>query len=50
MSQKTLAQVQSKPTDAPFWKGLMNVKDGFFDKVVSKLVMELLFSFGKVLG
>jgi hypothetical protein len=27
---KTLAKVQAKPTDSPFWKGLMQQKDFFF--------------------
>jgi hypothetical protein len=27
---KTLAQVEAKPTDSPFWKGLMKVKEEFF--------------------
>lgn len=27
---KTLSQVEAKPTDSPFWKGLMRVKDMFF--------------------
>ena len=27
---KTLSQVQAKPTDSPFWKGLMGVKSDFF--------------------
>jgi hypothetical protein len=30
LSQKTLSQVQVKPSDSPFWKGLMQVKDDFF--------------------
>jgi exonuclease III len=30
LSQKTLAEVQAKPTDSAFWKGLMRVKDDFF--------------------
>jgi hypothetical protein len=30
LSQKTLSEVQPKPTDSPFWKGLMQVKDDFF--------------------
>jgi hypothetical protein len=30
LSQKTLSQVQAKPSDSPFWKGLMQVKDAFF--------------------
>jgi hypothetical protein len=29
---KTLSQVEAKPTDSPFWKGLMRVKDDFFSK------------------
>jgi hypothetical protein len=30
--EKTLSQVDAKPTDSPFffWKGLMNIKDDFF--------------------
>jgi hypothetical protein len=32
LSQKTLAEVAAKPTDSPFWKGLMNVKDEFFSR------------------
>jgi hypothetical protein len=27
---KMLSQVQAKPTDSPFWKGIMGVKDEFF--------------------
>jgi hypothetical protein len=30
LSQKTLSQVQAKPSDSPFWNGLMHVKDDFF--------------------
>jgi hypothetical protein len=30
LSQKILSQVQAKPSDSPFWKGLMHVKDAFF--------------------
>jgi hypothetical protein len=32
LTQKTLAEVRVKPTDSPFWKGLMNVKDEFFTR------------------
>lgn len=32
LQNKTLAQVQLKPTDPPFWKGLMHVKDEFFSR------------------
>jgi hypothetical protein len=30
LSQKTLAEVESKPTDSPFWKVLMKVKGELF--------------------
>jgi hypothetical protein len=30
LKNKNLAEVQAKPTDSPFWKGLMNQKDIFF--------------------
>jgi hypothetical protein len=30
LSSKTLSQVEAKPTDSQFWKGLMRVKDDFF--------------------
>jgi hypothetical protein len=29
---KTLSQVQEKSTDSPFWKGLMRVKNDFFNR------------------
>jgi hypothetical protein len=29
---KTLSQVEANPTDSPFWKGLMRVKDVFFER------------------
>ena len=29
---KTLAEVQLKPTDSPFWKGLISVRDDFFNR------------------
>jgi hypothetical protein len=29
---QTLSQVTAKPTDSPFWKGLMGVKDEFFSR------------------
>ena len=32
MGQKTLSEVQAKPTDSPFWKGLMEVKHEFFSR------------------
>ena len=30
LHSKTLAQVTARPTDSPFWKGLMRMKDLFF--------------------
>jgi hypothetical protein len=30
LRRKMLSQVQAKPTDSPFWKGIMGVKDEFF--------------------
>jgi len=30
LHSKTLAQVEAQPTDSPFWKGLMRVKEDFF--------------------
>jgi hypothetical protein len=32
IKDKTLSQVIAKPTDSPFWKGLMSVKDNFFER------------------
>ena len=32
LHSKSLSQVKAKPTDSPFWKGLMKVKDEFFDR------------------
>ena len=30
--EKTLSQVSARPTDSPFWKGLMSVKDDFLSR------------------
>jgi hypothetical protein len=30
LKTKNLAKVQAKPTDSPFWKGLMSQKETFF--------------------
>ena len=32
LKNKTLSQVEAKPTDSPFWKGLMRMKREFFSK------------------
>ena len=37
LHNKTLAQVEANPTDSPFWKGLMGVKDEFFNRGRFKL-------------
>ena len=31
LRNRTLSEVQAKPSDSPFWKGIMGVKDDFFD-------------------
>uniref|UniRef100_A0A453N585 Reverse transcriptase zinc-binding domain-containing protein n=1 Tax=Aegilops tauschii subsp. strangulata TaxID=200361 RepID=A0A453N585_AEGTS len=33
LQSKTLAQVTMRPTDSPFWKGLMRTKDLFLRRV-----------------
>uniref|UniRef100_A0A453KGF6 Reverse transcriptase zinc-binding domain-containing protein n=1 Tax=Aegilops tauschii subsp. strangulata TaxID=200361 RepID=A0A453KGF6_AEGTS len=33
LNNKTLAQVNARPTDSPFWKGLMKTKVTFFHHV-----------------
>jgi hypothetical protein len=32
LHSKSLAEVTIKPTDSPFWKGLMRVKEDFFNR------------------
>jgi len=32
LHSKTLSQVTARPTDSPFWKGLMRVKSAFFNR------------------
>ena len=32
LGSKTLSQIQAKPIDSPFWKGIMKVKDEFFQR------------------
>jgi hypothetical protein len=51
LKHMTLSQVEVKPTNAPFWKGLMRVKNDFFTRVFfSKSEMDLLCAFGKMFG
>ena len=33
LKDKTLAEIDSKPTDSPFWKGIMKVKQEFFQRI-----------------
>jgi hypothetical protein len=37
LHSKTLSHVQVKPTDSPFWKGIMNVRDKFFKRGYFKI-------------
>ena len=37
LGAKTLAHVEARPTDSPFWKGLMRVKDEFFNRGFFKI-------------
>ena len=37
LKYKTLAQVEIKPNDSPFWKDLMHVKDDFFKRGYFKI-------------
>lgn len=37
LKDKTLAQVEAKPTNSPFWKGLMRVKQVFFSRGFFKI-------------
>jgi hypothetical protein len=39
LKNKTLAEVEAKPTDSPFWKSLMRVKGEFFSRAIFKWVM-----------
>jgi hypothetical protein len=32
LKDKTLSRVQAKPTDSPFWKGIMGGRDEFFER------------------
>ena len=37
LNDKTLSQIEAKPTDSPFWKGLMRVKGEFFQRDFFKI-------------
>jgi hypothetical protein len=32
LKDKNLSQVSVRPTDSPFWKGIMNCRDEFFKR------------------
>ena len=37
IGSKTLARIESKPNDSPFWEGIMGVKNEFFNHISFKL-------------
>uniref|UniRef100_A0A453CTJ0 Uncharacterized protein n=1 Tax=Aegilops tauschii subsp. strangulata TaxID=200361 RepID=A0A453CTJ0_AEGTS len=47
LQSKTLAQVTMRPTDSPFWKGLMRTKDLFFCRVKFLVGNGMLTRFGE---
>jgi hypothetical protein len=50
LRSKTLSQVSASPTDSPFWKGLMNVKEDFFPGDLLLSVMGVIQGFGRIFG
>jgi hypothetical protein len=50
LHSKSLSQVKVKPSDSPFWKGLMILKDDFLNEVLLELAMERMLVFGRTLG
>ena len=51
LGDKSLSQVQVKPLDSPFWKGIMKVKDDFFKRgKMSLLAMGSRLGFGRMFG
>jgi hypothetical protein len=47
---KTLSQVMAKPTDSPFWKGLMKVKKDFFSRGNFKVGNGEILDSGRIRG
>jgi hypothetical protein len=47
---KMLSQVQAKPTDSPFWKGIMGLKTISLNMVPSLLGTVQEHGFGKMFG
>jgi hypothetical protein len=50
IKDKTLTRVQVKPTNSPFWKGIMVGRDKFFIEVLSSLGMEKILVSRKIRG
>jgi hypothetical protein len=50
LNSKTLTQVSAKPTDSPFWRGLMNVKEEFLARGSLILVMGSILDSGRTFG
>jgi hypothetical protein len=50
LKNQTLAQIEVKPDDSPFWKGLMRVKNDFYSGGFSKWRMDLILVFGRTFG
>ena len=50
LGDKMLSQVQVKPNDSPFWKGLIRVKEDFLSIVLSALGMDIRPVFGRIYG
>jgi hypothetical protein len=50
LKNTTLAEVEAKPSDSPFWKGLMRAKDEFLVGAIFKWVMIRPYAFGRIFG
>jgi hypothetical protein len=50
LNNKTLAQVEAKPMDFPFWKGFMYVKDDFFSRGFFKFGVQKVLDSRNTLG
>jgi hypothetical protein len=45
LNNRTLVQVEAKPTNTPFWKGLMRTKNNFFKIGYFEVRDELMVQF-----
>lgn len=50
LQTKTLSQVSVRPTDSPFWKGLMKVKQAFFNRMRFAIGNGSIHVSGRILG